>query len=185
MGQVKILESGLWFGPFLRENVFLLESHSQQKGMFSKGSIPKMAEFAWSDLNGRRPKVWIVEAKMSIANQQDPVRFDENLKEWSIKLANAITMIAGIKAGAFRPDADLSDVPAYLQERALRDLQFFLVVVLNAGWCTDTHCQAIQIELRKKLAEPLRAWGMPRDSVYVYNRDMAQIMRLTTGEVDL
>ena len=143
-----------------------------------------MAEFAWSDLNGNRPKVWIVEAKKSIADQQDAERFDANLQEWASKLANAITMIAGVKAGAFRPEADLSEVPSYLQKRALRDLQFLLVVVLNAEWCTDTHCQAIQIALRKKLAEPERAWGMHKDSVYVYNRDMAQTKRLTTGEVD-
>jgi len=143
-----------------------------------------MAEFAWSDLNGNRPKVWIVEAKKSIADQQDAERFDANLQEWASKLANAITMIAGVKAGAFRPEADLSDVPAYIKQLALRDLQFLLVVVINAGWCTDTYCQAIQIELRKKLADPVRAWGMPKDSVYVYNRDMAQAKRLTTGEVD-
>ena len=184
LGQVKIWESELCFGPFRRENVYLLESHSQQKGLFPKGSIPKMAEFAWSDLNGNRPKVWIVEAKKSIADQQDSERFNANLQEWTSKLANAITMIAGVKAGAFRPEADLSDVPAYIKQLALRDLQFLLVVVINAGWCTDTYCQAIQIELRKKLADPVRAWGMPKDSVYVYNRDMAQAKRLTTGEVD-
>ena len=66
-GKLRLSESGLWFGPFRQESVFLLEEHSKEKGLFRKNSIPKMAEFAWSDLAGQRPKVWIVEAKSSIA----------------------------------------------------------------------------------------------------------------------
>jgi len=181
-GNLRLFESGLWFGPFRRECIFLLEQHSKQKGLFRKDSIPKMAEFAWSDLARQRPKVWIVEAKSSVARQENTAEFDANLQEWASKLSNAIAMIAGVKVGAFRPEADLSDVPAYIFNSALRDLQFYLIVVLNAEWATDTECQEIQIELRKKLADPVRAWGMYKDSVYVYNPEMAQAKGLTSGE---
>jgi hypothetical protein len=184
-GRLRLFESGLWFGPFRQESVFRLEEHSKQKGFFRKNSIPKMAEFAWSDLARQRPKVWIVEANSSIARQENTAKFDANLQEWASKLSNAIAMIAGVKVGAFRPEADLSDVPACILNSALRDLQFYLIVVLNAEWATDTECQEIQIELRKKLADPVRAWGMHKDSVYVYNPEMAQAKGLTSGELDL
>jgi hypothetical protein len=184
-GKLRLFESGLWFGPFRQESVFRLEEHSKQKGFFRENSIPKMAEFAWSDLARQRPKVWIVEAKSSIARQENTAKFDANLQEWASKLSNAIAMIAGVKVGAFRPEADLSDVPAYILDSALRDLQFYLIVVLNAEWATDTECKKIQIDLRKKLADPVRAWGMHRDSVYVYNPEMAQAKGLTSGELDL
>jgi len=184
-GKYRLFESGLWFGPFRQESVFLLEEHSKEKGLFRKNSIPKMAEFAWSDLARQRPKVWIVEAKSSIARQKNTAEFDANLQEWASKLSNAIAMIAGVKVGAFRPEADLSDFPAYILDSALRDLQFYLIVVLNTEWATDTECQEIQIELRKKLADPVRAWGMHKDSVYVYNPEMAQAKGLTSGELDL
>ena len=185
-GNLRLFESGLWFGPFRQESVFLLEQHSKEKGLFRKNSIPKMAEFTWSDLARQRPKkVWIVEAKSSISRQENTAEFDANLQEWASKLSNAIAMIAGVKVGAFRPEADLSDVPAYSLDSAWRDLQFYLIVVLNAEWATDTECQEIQIELRKKLADPVRAWGMHKDSVYVYNPEMAQEKGLTSGELDL
>jgi hypothetical protein len=144
-----------------------------------------MAEFAWSDLAGQRPKVWIVEAKSSIARQEHASKFDTNLQEWFNKLSNAISLIAGVKVNAFRSEADLLDVPAYIRNRAFRDLEFRLVVVLTADWADDNECAKIQIELRKKLADPVRAWGMHKDSVYVYNPEMAQAKGLTSGELGL
>ena len=182
-GKLRLCESGLWFGPFRQENVFLLEEHSTEKGLFRKNSIPKMAEFAWSDLAGQRPKVWIVEAKSSIARQEHASEFDTNLQEWANKLSNAISLIAGIKVNAFRSEADLSDVPAYIRNRAFRDLEFRLVVVLTADWADDNECAKIQIRLSEKLAETKRAWGIQRDSVYVLNRQMAQQKQLTSGEL--
>ena len=95
-GNLRLFESGLWFGPFRRECIFLLEQHSKQKGLFRKSGIPKMAEFAWSDLARQRPKVWIVEANSSIARQENTAEFDANLQEWASKLSNAIAMIAGV-----------------------------------------------------------------------------------------
>lgn len=181
-GQLRLLESGLWFGPFHKECVFLLEAHSKDKGLYPKEETPRMAEFAWSDLVGERPKVWIVEAKSSVARPENTNHFEKNLEEWAAKLANALIIIAGIKARAFRSAADLSDVPAYINDNDMRALRFYLVVVLTADWATEETCQQLQISLRPYLKESLRAWGLPKDSVYVFNRELAQRKSLTHGE---
>lgn len=141
-----------------------------------------MAEFAWSDLAGERPKVWIVEAKSSVAKPENTKDFEKNLEEWAGKLANALIIIAGIKAGAFHSAADLSEVPAYINDNDMRDLSFYLVVVLTADWATEETCQQLQISLRPYLRESLRAWGFHKDSVYVFNRELAQRKNLTNGE---
>jgi hypothetical protein len=177
-GQLNLLESGLWFGPFRKECVFLLETHSKDKGLYPKEESPRMAEFAWSDLAGERPKVWIVEAKSSVARLENM----KNLEEWAGKLANALIIIAGIKACTSPSAADLSEVPAYINDNDMRDLSFYLVVVLTADWATEETCQQLQISLRPYLRESLRAWGLPKDSVYVFNRELAQRKKLTTGE---
>lgn len=181
-GQLRLMESKLWFGPFRKECVFLLETHSKDKGLYPKAESPRMAEFAWFDLAGERPTVWIVEAKSSIAKQENTKDFEKNLEEWAGKLANALIIIAGIKAGAFQSAADLSEVPAYINDNDMRDLSFYLVVVLTAEWATEETCQKLQISLRPYLTESLRAWGLPKDSVYVFNRELAKRKNLTNGE---
>lgn len=183
-GQLSLLESGLWFGPFRKGCVFLLEKHSTDKGLYPKRESPRMAEFAWSDPAGKRPRVWVVEAKSSVARQDNKDDFQKNLEEWASKLANALTMIAGVKAGAFLPAADLSEVPEYVKNINMRDFSFYLVVVLTADWATAEACQQLQLCLRPYLSESLRAWGLPKDSVYVFNRELAQRKELTNGVRD-
>ena len=182
-GQLRLLESGLWFGPFRKECVFLLETHSRDRRLYPKEESPRMAEFAWLDLAGSRPKVWIVEAKSSVARLENTKDFEQNLEEWAGKLANALIIIAGIKAGAFPSAADLSEVPAYINDNDMRDLSFYLVVVLTADWATEETCQQLQISLRPYLSESIRAWGLPKDSVSVFTRELAQRRKLTTGEL--
>ena len=184
-GQLRLLESGLWFGPFRKECVFLLETHSKDKGLYPKEESPRMAELAWSDLAGERPKVWIVEAKSSAARLDNTKDLEKNLEEWAGKLANALIIIAGIKAGAFPSAADLSEVPAYINDNNMRHLSFCLVVVLTADWATEEACQQLQISLRPYLRESLRAWGLPKDSVYVFNRELAQRKKLTYREGEI
>lgn len=181
-GKISIYESKLWFGPFITDGLFLLEKHSIEKNLYSKNVTPKIAEFAWSDLADSPPKVWIVEAKSSVSKPENKENLKKNLEEWAAKLANSLIMIAGIKAGAFPSKADLSEVPDYLKNNDMRNLSFYLVVVLTADWATQEKCQGLQINLRPHLGESLRAWGLPKDRVLVVNRKLAQKMKLTTGE---
>lgn len=181
-GKISIYESKLWFGPFIADGLFLLEKHSIGKNLYSKNVKPKIAEFAWSDLADSPPKVWIVEAKSSVSKTENKEDFKKNLEEWAAKLANSLIMIAGIKAGAFPSKADLSEVPDYLKNNDMRNLSFYLVVVLTADWATPEKCQGLQINLCPHLGESLRAWGLPKDRVLVVNRKRAQKMKLTTGE---
>ncbi|MCX6976219.1 MAG: hypothetical protein NTZ94_18405 [Verrucomicrobia bacterium] len=181
-GKIWIYESKLWFGPFIADGLFLLEKHSKEKNVYSRNGTPKIAEFAWSDLADSRPKVWIVEAKSSVARLENTKDLEKNLEEWAGKLANALIIIAGIKAGAFPSAADLSEVPAYINDNDMRDLRFYLVVVLTADWATLETCQKLQFSLRPYSSESIRAWGLPKDSVYVFNRELAQRKKLTNGE---
>lgn len=183
-GSLSILESKLWFGPFSVNGLFWLEKYCEEKELYKGYNLPKLAEFVWSDLTDRSPKVWVVEAKKSIARKDEVARFDKNLEEWANKLANAIIVIAGIKSDAFNEKIDFSDLPAYIKDEPLRSLDLNLSVVLNAEWATDVECQAIQIELRKKLSQQVTAWRLKKDSVWVLNREMAQIKGLTSGEVE-
>lgn len=181
-GQTWVLESGLWFGPFLGDRLFLLESHCKGKGFYPKGQSPQIAEFAYHKMVNGRAKVWIVEAKSSVARQENIASFDENLRQWANKLANSMTVIAGVKVGAFAANIDRSEIPAFVHEAPFRDLDFKLVVVLTAEWPTINDCQAIQIEIRQRLSQAVRAWNLKGDSVYVLNRELAQGEGLTAGE---
>ena len=183
-GSLSILESKLWFGPFSVNSLFWLEKYCQEKKLYEEGNLPKLAEFVWSDLADRSPKVWVIEAKQSIARKDEAASFDKNLEEWASKLANSIIVIAGIKSDAFNENIDFSDLPAYIKGEPLRSLDLNLSVVLNAEWATDVECQAIQIELRKKLSQQVTAWRLKKDSVWVLNREMAQIKGLTSGDVE-
>jgi hypothetical protein len=181
-GKTWILESGVWFGPFLADTLFRLESHCKAKDFYPKGISPQIAEFAYYEAAKGRAIVWIVEAKSSVAKKENARDFDSNLQQWANKLVNSITVIAGVRVGAFAVNMDLSEIPSFVHEVPFRDLEFRLVVVLTAEWPTAIDCQAMQIELRKKLAQSVRAWNIKGDSVYVFNRELAKGVGLTSGE---
>lgn len=181
-GKTWILESGVWFGPFLADTLFQLESHCKEKGFYSKSQSPQIAEFAYFKATNGRARVWILEAKSSVAKKENATDFDANLQQWANKLANSITVIAGVRVGAFAANRDLSEIPAFVHEEPFRDLEFRLVVVLTAEWTTANDCQAIQIGLRQRLSQTVRAWNIKGDSVYVLNRDLAEKLGLTAGE---
>jgi len=181
-GKTWILESGVWFGPFLADTLFRLESYCKAKGFYPKGISPQIAEFAYCETAKGRAKVWILEAKSSVANKENASDFDTNLQQWANKLANSITVIAGVRVGAFAVNMDLSEIPAFVHEVPFRDLEFRLVVVLTAEWPTASDCQAMQIELSQRLAQSVRAWNIKGDSVYVFNRELAMEVGLASGE---
>lgn len=181
-GKTWILESGVWFGPFLADTLFRLESHCKAKDFYPKGISPQIAEFAYYEAAKGRAIVWIVEAKSSVAKKENARDFDSNLQQWANKLVNSITVIAGVRVGAFAVNMDLSEIPSFVHEVPFRDLEFRLVVVLTAEWPTAIDCQAMQIELRKKLAQSVRAWNIKGDSVYVFNRELAKGVGLASGE---
>ena len=181
-GKTWILESGVWFGPFLADTLFQLESYCKAKDFYPKGISPQIAEFAYCEAAKGRAKVWIIEAKSSIAKQENAADFDANLQQSANKSANSITVIAGVRVGAFAANMDLSEIPAFVHEEPFRDLEFKLAVVLTAEWTTANDCQAIQIELRQRLSQAVRAWNIKGDSVYVLNRDLAKKLGLTAGK---
>ncbi len=55
-GKLRLFESGLWFGPFRKESVFLLEEHSKEKGLFARiisQKWPNLPGLIWPE-NGQR-----------------------------------------------------------------------------------------------------------------------------------
>jgi hypothetical protein len=181
-GKTWILESGVWFGPFLADTLFRLESHCKAKDFYSQGISPQIAEFAYCKTDKGQNVVWILEAKSSVAKKENASDFDANLQQWANKLANSITVIAGIRVGAFAANMNLSEIPAFVRVVPFRDLEFKLVVVLTAKWPTDSDCQAMQIVLSQRLAQSVRAWKIKGDSVYVFNREWAIKLGLASGE---
>lgn len=173
-----ITESGLRFGPFNNDHLFELEIHSNSKGVYAPNNTPKMAEFAWLDESPKRQKVWVVEAKSSVARVENIADFNANLDQWSLKLLNALALIAGVKAGTYKLNADLSEVPPFVTLKHMRDLDFRLVVVITAAWVTSEDCALYQNCLANKLTDFIRAWGLNRDAIFVFNRQLAQQKRL-------
>lgn len=56
-GKTWILKSGAWFGPFLVDTLFQLESHCKAKDFYPKGISPQIAEFAYCDTTKGQAKV--------------------------------------------------------------------------------------------------------------------------------
>jgi len=120
--RITIPESGLNFGPFDASGLLWFERSPVYLGLPSSHGV-KMAEFAWVKISGDRCMTYVVEAQASFPR---PANSEAAIQELKEKFANAMALIASLKAGLHA--AHDTALPTSFQSHSMADLAHQLVL---------------------------------------------------------
>jgi hypothetical protein len=163
-----IVESGMTFGPYPDGLCFYIEKSNTyadiQQGV-------QMAEFLLLRVdNGKRPVLWVVEAKSSTPRPETQPNFDEFIAEIREKLVNAFSL--GWASCLKRHQQADAELPAPFKELDLSQAGVRFVLVVNGHkeeWLKD-----IQDALKIALHSTIKTWCFAPTSVAVINEELAR-----------
>ena len=177
MTAVTIEESGMSFGPFLREDCLDLESSD----LFQRiGRGVKIAEMAIVRPMKAGPALWIIEAKSSsprTGTGESGERFDHFIEEIRGKLWNALDLFFAAAVG--RHGDARESLPSSIATLPLADVQVRLVLVINGHqpeWCAP-----VQDALRQVLLPVVKTYALGPNAVTVIDDRKARALRLVSG----
>jgi hypothetical protein len=174
MTEIVIEESGMRFGPFDKDDCFMIEK-SPLYQRIRQGV--KIAEMAVLRKARTRPGVWIIEAKSSSPRPGDPDAFRLFVGEVREKLDNALKLTLAGCLGRHGATGDL--LPENFVNLNLMTIEFRLVLVINGhqpAWCAP-----VQDALRTALQPLVKTMGLSPGSVAVINDDSARKWGLISG----
>lgn len=157
MNEVFIKESGMRFGPLVKDDLFHLEKSDTYNNLSSQ---IKIAEFIY--LKGET--IFIFEAKSS-----SPQILEEFVFEIRDKFLNSLMLFLSLRLNRFDKNADLSR--KYLQ-LSLQKFKVKFVLVINGhkkDWLPP-----IKDELSKKLKPLIQLLNLDPNPVIVLNDEMAR-----------
>ncbi len=167
---VTIEESGMVFGPFAEDHVFLIEKSTCYQKI--QQGIP-MAEFLLLRNNKQgQPIVLIVEAKSSSPRSEKPETFAAFIEEIRQKLSHAFLLGLATVLGR-HPSTVL---PEAFTQLNLSECNFRLMLVINGH--KPEWLPPLQEALALALKPLVKTWALPPSSVSVINHVQAQQLRL-------
>lgn len=170
-----IIESGMTFGPFAKEDCYYLEKSTIYQQIQQDVKIAEFLLLRTNKATGHSA-VWVIEAKSSAPAPNNQERFDEYLEEIRAKLTNAL--ILGVATCLHRhPNADL-ELPDSFKTLNLTAIHFKLVLVINGF--KDEWLVPLQEALSKKLRATVKIWALSPNAVSVINDTMARKHGLIT-----
>lgn len=176
MNFVTIIESGISFGPYSKDDCFYIEHSAAYEKI--KGGI-KMAEFLWIVKRRRKAKIYVVEAKSSSPRPENKENFQEFVSEIREKLVNALVLFLGLRLGRHEGAGD--EIPENLRDADLATIGFtFVLVVRNhrEEWLVP-----LQDALNVQLNSTARTFGLQSPYVAALNEEMAGSLGLIRREV--
>ena len=174
MADVRVVESGMSFGPFPDSDVFQIEKSSLYTSRFSPFGV-KTCEFVLR----KDKKILFVEAKTScpnheaaMSNEEKRVKYDEFVHDIAQKMRDTLNIYASILLKC----NNTPEIPEVLSRVKLDDYEIRLVLVVkNAQNEWLIHYPDI---LQKELRNEMRIWKIP--SFMVITEEKARERHLIT-----
>ncbi|MFN9618437.1 MAG: hypothetical protein ACK55X_01830 [Synechococcaceae cyanobacterium] len=163
--RITIPESGLNFGPFDASGLLWFERSPVYLGLPSSHGV-KMAEFAWVKISGDRCMTYVVEAQASFPR---PANSEAAIQELKEKFANAMALIASLKAGLHA--AHDTALPTSFQSHSMADLAHQLVLVIPD--IPSEQCEGVRVLLARGLRSITSLWDLDDPAIVVMNRQIA------------
>jgi hypothetical protein len=163
--RITISEPGLIFGPFDACDLLWLERSPAYLGLPSSHGV-KIAEFAWAKMSGSRRMTYVVEAQKSFPRPENSKAAIQELKE---KFANALALIAALKAGLHAAHA--TALPTSFQSTSMADLAHQLVLVIPD--IPSEQCEGVRVLLARGLRSITSLWDLDDPAIAVMNRQIA------------
>ena len=170
-----IIESGMTFGPYLKEYCFYIEKSETYKEI--QDGV-RMAEFLLlkTPANGL-PFVWIIEAKQSSPRLETQPSFSEFIDEIRDKLANALAL--GVASILRRHPTAMAELPEAFKTLDLASVSFRLVLIINGH--QKSWLQPLQDALRHALRATTKTWGLGPNAVVAINHEDAKRFHLISA----
>lgn len=156
------VESGMTFGPFPDEYVFLME----KSRLFNRCNGVKTVEFVWR----RKTRVLcFVEAKSSSPIERaDNVQEHETfMQEICSKFMDSLDLLL---AGLLERKSGHEEIPSGIKTADYQNVQIKFVLILKGHERADL-LEALSIDLEKRLAASRSIWG---SQILVLNEQMAK-----------
>jgi hypothetical protein len=163
-----IVESGMTFGPFERDDCFEIETCATYKKINKRGGV-KIAEFVWLRPPASAARLWIVEAKSKAPKELGV--YSRDLRD---KFVNALTMVVCACLG--RPGSASDELPVTFGRIDLAKIRPVFVLVVREH--PDDGLDSLAAALRKALQPAIKTWGVVSPDVVVMNRAMARRKKL-------
>lgn len=164
MNTVTIHESGMVFGPFAEDSVFLIEKSPAYDAV--RQGI-KIVEFVLH--HGKPSALWFVEAKTRPANPGGD-RFLDFRREMVEKFGNSVSLFVAIRLGHHPPHEQ--NIPPVLRSAPLNAPSARLLLVVKHA--DDAWLPELQNAVAAALRGTVRVWGLEPNSVIVLNESRAR-----------
>lgn len=173
---VQFQESGLTFGPYVKENCFRIEDSKSHKRL---GDNVKMAEFVLlKEVAQGASQIWVVECKSSSPRPENSEGFEQFIQDVREKLENGLVLL--IASILRSPSGDEPALSAKFRSQDVGAARFRLVLVVNGHrreWLPP-----LQDSLRARLRVTAKMWRLDPNSVVVMNHDGARQHGLVAAE---
>ena len=156
---VTIVESGMEF-TFPSDRLY----HIERSPKFSSITGRKTCEC----IVMHNDKIVFIEAKKSSPRKEDPVRFDEFIRDLSMKFVDSFDFYCSVLVDRHKDET----MPKALRSEPLSETEFEFYLIINGHrpeWLPPV-MDGLKQELRKKL----RIWNIKDSSVKVINEKIAQ-----------
>ncbi len=160
-----IIESGMTFGPYQKEDYFYVE---KSKTYLKIQAGVKMAEFLLIRTQDK-PIVLIIEAKSSTPRIESQPNFDDFIREIRDKLSNALML--GV-ATCLKRHSTWEELPTAFQTLDLSTASFRLILVVKGH--QEAWLPPLQDAIKKELYPTIKIWNLPPTAVVVINDTIAR-----------
>jgi len=164
---VSVIESGMDFGPFNKDDFF----HIEKSPLYTTlGNGVRIGEFAL--IRGEN-SVWLVEAKSSFSKNDNHVDFKKNINEIVEKLTNSFHLLISAIIGRHGVSLDISEK---FRNLALDKTKFILILVINNA--KDEWLPPIKDDLARSFAPLIKTFSLGPQPVVVLNDTQARLRKL-------
>lgn len=167
MTMESIIESGMTFGPFAKDDCFCIEKSNVYGNI--KGGV-KISEF----LLLKNGKILVIEAKSGAPHPGNKTSFDDFINEIREKFINSMSLYLAMRLKR-HSDGELSDTYKKLD---LAEITFLFILVINGF--EDEWLIPIKDALARALFSTSKTWALQIPSVIVCNEALARKYKLMT-----